>query len=81
MTTPLRVFINGAPVDVEAGTDVRGALHAHDATLEARYAAGTAYVTDARGIEMDGTQRLAAGAIMRVVLRSRRSEGGDDAHA
>ncbi len=81
MTAPLRVFINGAPVDVEVGTDVRGALHVHDAELEARYAAGAVYVTDARGIEMDGSERLAAGAIMRVVLRARRSDGGDDAHA
>lgn len=81
MTAPLRVFINGAPVDVEAGTDVHGALQAHDAELAARYDAGAAFVTDARGIEIGRNERLAAGSILRVVIRARRDEGGNDADA
>jgi hypothetical protein len=75
MTAALRVFINGNPIDVEPGTDVRAALRAHDPALEERVTAGTAFVTDARGIEIDVAQRLAAGSILRVVIRSRR--GGD----
>ena len=42
---------NATPVDVVAGTDVRGAIRAHDPALEASAAAGAALVTDARGIE------------------------------
>jgi hypothetical protein len=79
MTAALRVFINGTPIDVEPGTDVRAALRAHDPALEERVTAGTAFVTDARGIEIDVAQRLAAGSILRVVMRSRR--GGDTVDA
>ena len=75
------MFINGAPIDVEPGTDVRAALRSHDPALEERVAAGTAFVTDARGIEIDSEQRLAAGSILRVVIRSRRGGGALDADA
>jgi hypothetical protein len=44
--------------------------------LERQIASGTAYVTDGRGIEIDPTPPLAAGAILRVVVRARRSESG-----
>ena len=55
----MRVFVNATPVDVAAGTDVRGAIRAHDPALEASAAAGAALVTDARGIELplDGAAR------------------------
>ena len=77
----MRVFVNAAPVEVEAGTDVRGAIRAHDPELEARAAAGTAAVTDARGIavQLDGT--LAAGSILRVIVRARRGDPDPDADA
>jgi hypothetical protein len=77
----MRVFVNAAPVEVEAGTDVRGAIRAHDPELEARAAAGTAAVTDARGIAvpLDGT--LAAGSILRVIVRARRGDPDPDADA
>lgn len=81
MTAPIRIYINGASVEVEPGTDVRGALRAHDEALAAGYAAGRARVTDARGIEVGGEQRLSAGSILRVVTRSLRGEGGTDADA
>jgi hypothetical protein len=75
MTVPLRVFVNGTPVDVEPGADVLGAIRAYDPTFEDRVTAGNAFVTDGRGIEIDVAQRLAAGSILRVVIRSRR--GGE----
>ncbi|MEO7985679.1 MAG: hypothetical protein ABI766_04035 [Gemmatimonadales bacterium] len=81
MTTLSRIYINGAPVDVEPGTDVRGALRSHDEALAAAYEAGRARVTDARGIEVAGEQQLSAGSILRVVTRSSRGEGGSDADA
>ncbi len=81
MTAVLRVFINGSPIDVEPGTDVRAALRAHDPALEERVTAGTAFVTDARGIEVDVAQSLAAGSILRVVIRSRRGGDAVDADA
>jgi hypothetical protein len=76
MSVALRIFINDTPLDVEPGTDVRAALRAHDPALEERVAAGVAFVTDARGIEVGEENRLAAGSILRVVVRSRRGGGG-----
>ncbi|HET7426765.1 MAG TPA: hypothetical protein VFJ50_06975 [Gemmatimonadales bacterium] len=77
----MRVYVNATPVDVAAGTDVRGALRAHDPGLEASAAAGAALVTDARGIELPLDGALAAGSILRVVLRARRPTGADDVDA
>jgi hypothetical protein len=77
----MRVFINAVPVDVEAGTDVRGAIRAHDPELEARAASGGAMVTDARGIAVPLDGALAAGSIHRVIVRARRGEPDTDAHA
>ncbi|HET7468868.1 MAG TPA: hypothetical protein VFJ81_04300 [Gemmatimonadales bacterium] len=77
----MRVFVNASPVDVEAGTDVRGAIRAHDPGLEARAAAGAALVTDARGIAVPLDERLSAGSILRVVVRARRGEPDPDADA
>jgi hypothetical protein len=81
MSEAMRVFINGAPVDILPGSDVRAALRTHDPALEERVVAGMAFVTDARGIEMDSAARLSAGSILRVVIRSRRGGGTLDADA
>jgi hypothetical protein len=77
----MRVFVNAAPVDVAPGTDVRGAIRAHDSTLEARAMEGAALVTDARGIELPLDAPLSAGAIVRVVVRARRGGQAADADA
>jgi hypothetical protein len=77
----MRVFINAKPVEVDPGTDVRGAIRAHDPELEARVASGSAYVTDARAIELPPAGALSEGAILRVVLRAHRASGDDDADA
>ena len=77
----MRVFVNASPVDVDAGTDVRGAIRAHDPALEASAAAGAALVTDARGIAVPLDGALSAGSILRVVVRARRGEPDLDADA
>ena len=77
----MRVFVNAVPVDVSAGTDVRGAIRAHDPALEASAAAGAALVTDARGIELPLDGVLAAGSILRVAVRARRQASETDADA
>jgi hypothetical protein len=77
----MRVFVNATPVDVEAGSDVRGAIRAHDPALEVSAASGAALVTDARGIAVPLDERLAAGSILRVVVRARRGEAEPDADA
>jgi len=77
----IRVFVNAAPVDVPAGANVRVALEAHDPTLAARAEDGAALVTDARGLALPLESALGAGAILRVVIRARRSDPDADADA
>jgi hypothetical protein len=72
----MRVFVNAGPVDLPSGADVRAAVWEFDPELERQIAAGTAYVTDGRGIEIDPATPLEGGAILRVVVRARRSGNG-----
>jgi hypothetical protein len=79
-TTTIRIFVNAVPIDVPAGTDVRGAVQAADADLGARVTAGTASVVDARGIALAPNAHLVAGSILRVVVSARRRmDEGDEA--
>jgi hypothetical protein len=77
----MRVFVNAVPLEVGKGSDVRAAVLAHDADLAPRLAAGSAYVTDARGIELPLDAALAEGSILRVVVSARRGAGEPDADA
>jgi hypothetical protein len=77
----MRVFVNAVPLEVDTGADVRTAVRALDAELERKLAGGSAYVTDARGIEVTPDARLAEGSILRVVVSARRTGEERDAHA
>ena len=72
MTDSISVFVNGMVLHLPQGADVATAVRALDPTLDRQIADGSAYVTDARGIEISSGDRLAGGAILRVVVRSRR---------
>ena len=73
----IRVFVNGGMVDLPAGAAVSEAVGTFDLALQERLAAGAAYVTDGRGIEIDPAERLTSGAILRVVVRARRGPDAD----
>ncbi len=77
----MRVFVNATPIDVEPGSDVLAAVRAFDGALEAGLASGAAYVTDARGIALPGDAPLAAGSILRVVIKARKGVEEADADA
>jgi len=77
----MRIFVNANVLEVDPGTDVRGGVRAHDVALEAKLAAGAAYVTDARGIELAPEAPLAEGSILRVIVSARRGSEEPDAHA
>ncbi|MGH7581533.1 MAG: hypothetical protein ACREM9_15250 [Gemmatimonadales bacterium] len=77
----MRVFVNAVPLEIGKDADVRTAVLAHDATLGPKLAAGAAFVTDARGIEVALDSGLAEGAILRVVVSARRPAGESDADA
>ncbi|HWN19979.1 MAG TPA: hypothetical protein VNO19_13800 [Gemmatimonadales bacterium] len=72
----MRVFVNAGAVDLPSGADVGAAVREFDPALGRQIASGTAYVTDGRGIEIDPAAPLEGGAILRVVVRARRSESG-----
>jgi hypothetical protein len=77
MTESISVFVNGSVLSLPVGTDVAGAVRALDSVLERQVLDGSAYVTDGRGIEISSGAPLAAGAILRVVIRSRRGTNVD----
>ena len=52
-----------------------------DPELERKLAGGSAYVTDARGIEVSPDATLSEGSILRVVVSARRAGEERDAHA
>jgi hypothetical protein len=76
----MRVFVNAVPLEVATGADVRAAVLALDPELERRLAGGSAYVTDARGIEVPPDATLSQGSILRVVVSARRAPEERDAH-
>jgi hypothetical protein len=77
MSDTIRVFVNARAVDVPAGCDVARAVRAFDPELERQVAAGSAFVTDGRGLELDSRAPLEWGAILRVIVRARRSSDAD----
>jgi hypothetical protein len=77
----MRVFVNAVPLEVGTGADVRAAVLALDPELERKLAGGSAYVTDARGIEVPPDATLSEGSILRVVVSARRAGEERDAHA
>jgi len=78
VTDTVRVFINGNTVDVAQGTTVADALLALGGGIPEKLAAGVAYVTDGRGVELDPAAPLSHGAILRVVVRARRGTADVD---
>jgi hypothetical protein len=77
MTESISVFVNGALVNLPRGANVAAAVRALDPVFERQIADGSAYVTDGRGIEISSDAPLAVGAILRVVVRSRRGANVD----
>ena len=77
MTPTIRVFVNAVPVDLPVGSRVSAAIHALDQELAQQVSAGTAYVTDGRGIQISVDSPLSAGAILRVIVSARRSQDVD----
>jgi hypothetical protein len=79
VSDPIRVFVNARVLDLPAGATVGDAVRASDPTLPAQLASGAAYVTDGRGIEIDPSEPLGNGAILRIVIRARARSADADA--
>ena len=74
------VFINGHRIRVPPGETIAQAVARHAQVLGEKLSTGAAYVTDGRGIRIEESQAVHAGAILRVVVSSRRNQDEADAH-
>jgi hypothetical protein len=81
MTETVRVFIDDRAVSVPPGATVLAAVACLDPSLAERIRCGSAYLTDGRGIRLDGDAAVFQGAIIRVVISARAPRGEADAHA
>ena len=74
----IRLFVNEKPVDVTVPATVADAVTAFDATLGAALDAGSARVTDARGIDVAASDPVGPGSILRVIARPRSDRSDPD---
>lgn len=81
MSVSLTIFVNERVLQLPEGADVLAAVRLFDPALEACLEAGSAYVTDGRGLRVEPGTALAGGAILRVVVSGRRAPMGHDADA
>ena len=77
MSDQIRVFVNERALEVADGATALDAVRALDQALALRVTQRSAYLTDARGIELGGESKLTAGAIVRVVLSARSRSAAD----
>lgn len=73
----VRVFVNGAGVDVPAGSSALDAVRAWNAEAAGEVAAGSRLVTDSRGLPIDAATTMSAGSILRLIAN--RGHGASDA--
>lgn len=81
MSEPIPVFIDDSLVRLDPGATVADAVAALGGEAPAQLAAGSAYVTDGRGIRLPADAPLHAGAILRLVVSARRARDEADAHS
>ncbi len=84
MPDAIRVYLNQRVVDLPAGTLVAEAIRIAEPELSQSLESGKARVTDGRGLDLPLDQPLANGAILRIIISSRRGSGDpqdDDALA
>jgi hypothetical protein len=76
---PVTIFINEAPIRVRRGLPAAEAAVQFDPQLADAFRLGTAYLTDGRGIRLAGDDPVSAGAIIRVIRRTRPRQDEADA--
>jgi hypothetical protein len=84
MPDTIRVYLNQRAVDLPAGTLVADAIRLGDPQLTESLTSGKVKVTDGRGLELPLDDPLTNGAILRIIVSSRRGPGDssdDDALA
>ena len=68
MTTRMvRVFVNGAGIEVPAGSVALDAVQTWNADAAGEVASGTRLITDSRGLPIDPSTPMSAGSILRLI--------------
>jgi hypothetical protein len=81
MSEPIPVFVNDRVVWLPAGALARTAVELSDPALGEQLLAGSAYLTDGRGIRLPPDSPVFSGAILRVVVSARQAAEAADADA
>jgi hypothetical protein len=76
MSDTVRIYINGRPIDVDAGATILEAVEAWDEIQAVAVRSGERMITDSRGIVTANATPVHNGAIFRIV-RARQSAGDD----
>jgi hypothetical protein len=76
MTESVRVYVNARPIDVAAGATALDAVRALAPAVADQVTTGADVITDSRGLPIDASTVVAAGAIFRTV-RSRGARESD----
>ena len=74
MGETVRVFVNGAPVDVPRGATAIDAVRAWDPAEATAVDDGRRVITDSRGLPADPGSTLSAGSIFRLASNRQRTE-------
>jgi hypothetical protein len=79
VTDTVRVFVNAEMMDFPAGSTVADAVRAIDQSIPEKIPRGGAFVTDGRGIDLQPSEALVNGQIIRCGVRARMRSGDADA--
>lgn len=67
MSEPVRIYVNGQPVDARSGATILEAVERHEAADGAALRQGEKIITDSRGLPADPAGIVYSGAIFRLV--------------
>ena len=81
MTRMVRVFVNGAGVDVPAGSTALDAVRAWNPDAAAEVSTGSRLVTDSRGLPIDAGTAMSAGSILRLIANRAHAAGDAEAES
>ena len=78
-TRMVRVFVNGAPLEVPAGSTALDAVRTWSSTAADEVTGGRRLITDSRGLPIDSATAMPAGSILRLIAN--RAGANDSAPA
>jgi hypothetical protein len=77
----IRVFVNGQGIDVSSGATALDAVRRWNTSAAQSVEDGARLITDSRGLPIDPSTPLSAGAILRLVANRERAAGAAGAAA